>query len=287
MNAPKVHHYVPQFYLRRFTNPDGCFWVWDKSTDKVFRTTPNSIAAESNFYKLRDFEKMGRDPLLMEKQFADLEGEVSLITDQWLGWLGQASHGDKIEIPIENRQIVALYITLQFLRTSDTKDTICAFHERSADLSIEDRTRLHTDVLWDLTLVRPFAKFIEESIWVFGRNRSGVPFFTSDNPVAFKTANPKMWLKVGFLSEGAYAVFPLSPDIVMYCKERTFWHKLAAFDNNLSPVDFTAAMVEHENSGQVFMAKRFVISPANDYRYAREFALSIGTNRYAPLGSPP
>jgi hypothetical protein len=284
MNAPKLHHFVPQFYLRRFIGPDGSFWVCDKTTDRVFASTPGSVAAESDFYKLYDFEAAGYDPLLMEKQLSQLEGEVSLITDQWLTWLNEVSPGDKIEILVENRQLVSLYVALQFLRTADTRYTLCLFHERSTELSSKDRTRLHTDLLWDLELVRPFAEFLEKSIWIFGRNCSGVPFVTSDNPVAFKTGDNKMWLKAGFLAEGTYAVFPLSPEIVMYCKEQTLWHKVAQFNDCLSPVDFTAEMVEHENAGQVFMAGRFVISPINDFAGAREFASSIGTDRHAPPG---
>lgn len=68
----------------------------------------------------------------------------------------------------------------------------------------------------------------------------------------------------------------------MYCKERTFWRKIARFNDCLSPVEFTADMVKQENAGQVFMAKRFVISPVNDFEEAREFVSSIGTDRYAP-----
>jgi len=82
MTKAKLHHYVPQFYLRRFANEKGQFWVWDKTTDKSFSTAPKAIAAETDFYKLHGFAKMGRDPLTMEKQFSDLEGNVSLITNQ-------------------------------------------------------------------------------------------------------------------------------------------------------------------------------------------------------------
>src|ERR1035441_8633374 len=78
------------------------------------------------------------------------------------------------------------------------------------------------------------------------------------------------------------AVFPLSPQVMMYCKERAFWHKLERFNDRLFPVDFTAEMVEHENAGQVFMAGRFVISPVNDFAELRDFASTIRTDRYAP-----
>jgi Protein of unknown function (DUF4238) len=323
MGTAKLHHYVPQFYLRRFENTDGRLWVWDKTTNKSFQTGTKSVAAQSDFYKLNEFAASGRDALTMEKQFAGIEAEFSLITEQWLNWLIELTPGEKIQIPTVNRQIVSTYIALQFLRTADAKDIICAFEDcvlRDAlsdedrkyvqamylmdvglaepvpkkvqdspakppardSLSDKERTRIHTEYLWDQDFIGAVAKRIEDSIWIFGRNLSEYPFFTSDNPVAFKTGDNRKWIKAGFLTEGTYVVFPLSPQIVMYCKERNFWHKVAVFDNALSPADFTLSMVEHENAGQVFMAGRFVISSVDDFKFAREFAQTIGTDRYAP-----
>jgi len=327
MGAAKLHHYVPQFYLRRFVNEEGDFWAWDKINDRLFRTTPKSVAAESDFYKLYGFAGLEHALLTMEKQFADLEGQVSLITDQWLRWLGEVSRGDRIEIPSPNREVVSLYVALQIIRTADARDIICTIEHlapngRLSDkdrkllqaaylwgsnlaeprkkgignlteggssmlrLSDREKTRIHTQWLWDLDFIHTVAKRIEESIWIFGRNLTGCPFFTSDNPVAFKTGDNRKWAKVGVLAEGTYAVFPLSPQIVMYCHDGhdSVWRKIAKYNDCLSPVDFSIPMVEHENAGQVFNAWRFVISPANDFRFARDFAQTIGTDPHAPQG---
>jgi hypothetical protein len=330
MGVSKLHHYVPQFYLRRFTNKDGKLWAWDKKTDKAFLTTPKSVGAESAFYELYEFPKL--DPLTMEKQFADLEAEVSKITEQWLCWLDGVPQGNqlkfaRIKIPKTNREIVSLYMALQILRTADARDTISTmealvpkneisdgdrkflqsvylldlakprrkqFREStqfSSALALadrrfteRDRAQIHRKWLWDEELVNVVAKRIEESTWIFGRNLSSHPFFTSDNPVAFKTGDNRMWVKIGFLTAGTYAVFPLSPQIVMYCHDRrdNRWSKIAKFNNSLSPVNFSASMVELENAGQVFNAGRFVISPVNEFKFARELAKTIETDRYAP-----
>lgn len=98
---------------------------------------------------------MGRDPLTMEKQFSDLECKVSLITDQWLYWLRELSPNNKIPIPSVNRKIVSLYIALQFFRTPDAKDIICAFAKKGSidELSDEGKTRIHTHFLWSLPLL--------------------------------------------------------------------------------------------------------------------------------------
>jgi hypothetical protein len=326
MGATKLHHYVPQFYLRRFADEDGKFWVWDKMRDKVFRTNPKRVGAGSNFYRLYDFAKLGRDPLTLEKQFADLEGQVSLITDQWLYWLRHAKHGDRIGIPNVNRRIVSLYVALQLCRTADARDIIVAIDglpsnpditeemnevgkwgtylwgtwlvdmlmkngeksNRNAKsygrLSDRDETEIHTRWLWNLEMVHSIAERIEKSIWIFGRNLTGFPFITSDNPVAFHEGNTHRWVKLGFLARGAYLVFPLSPEIMMYCYDSKDlkWRVLRKFGDTLSPVEFNVPLVEHDNAGQVFNAGRFVISPINDFKFAREFAQTIWTDRYAP-----
>ena len=60
---------------------------------------------------------MGHDPLTMEKQFSQLEGEVALITGHWLEWLRDLKPMEKVEIPEIDRELVSLYLALQFLRT--------------------------------------------------------------------------------------------------------------------------------------------------------------------------
>lgn len=274
-SEPKLHHYVPQFHLRRFANDTGHLWAWNKHTDAVFPISPGGIAAEKHFYKMADLAEQGHDPLTMEKQFSEIEGDTSPITDQWLGWLREGKTGDKIDIPIVNREIVSQYIALQFLRTADARDILSALIEKPEGAprpSADEQRRAHTSLLWDLGLVKSLSDQIRKSIWIFGRNKTSTPFLTSDNPVIFKTSDNKMWLKVGVVSPDTYVTFPLAPDIVMYCYQRRGpYGKLGKFNDTLSPVKFTKRLVESDNSGQVFKATRFVISPTDDFTFARGF----------------
>jgi hypothetical protein len=284
MNNPRRHHYVPQFHQKRFADSGGRFWVWDKITDRIFQSTQGSIAVESDFYRLHEFEKQGRDPFVMEKQLSDMEGQMSLITEQWLGWLRNIEPGDQIPIPKPNREVVSRFMAVQFLRTADTRDILCAMYDEEhpdEPLSAEERTKLHTELIWDLDTVERIANHIREAIWVFARNGTSTPFITSDNPVAFRTKDNAMWLKVGFVTEGSYAVYPLSPDMVMFCHEREYWKAVEKLDGCLSPFQLTDEMVESENTGQIFMASRFVISSINDFESLKEFAKTIGTETYA------
>jgi hypothetical protein len=286
MSLPKLHHYVPQFHLRRFADDERRLWAWDKRTDRIFRTSPGRIAAEKQFYRLTQYEADGHDPLTMEKQLSEMEGEVSLITDQWLEWLPQMKPLDKVPIPRINRGIVARYLAVQMLRTLDTRELLSAIAEidRGEPVDAREARELHTELIWDPHIVERFAKRFRHSVWIFARNDSATPFMTSDNPIAFRSPDNRQWLRSLVLVPAAYVVFAMSPSIVLYCHPRVGpFRKLGKFADCLSPVVLNDSMVESENSGQAFMASRFVLSNQSDFKAERAFAATIGTDIYAPL----
>lgn len=285
MTEPKLHHYVPQFHMRRFADENGWLWAWDRHADRVFRTSPGGIAAETQFYRLTQYEADGHDPLTLEKQLSDMEGEVALITDQWLGWLPQMDPLDKIPMPRVNRWIVARFLAVQVLRTLDTRELLAAIVELDRGEAVDDREarELHTELMWDTRAVRRLTKRFMRSTWIFARNDSATPFITSDNPVSFRSPDNRQWLRSLVLVPGAYVAFALSPKAMLYCHPRVdHFRALAKFNNRVSPVVIDDEMVESENSGQVFMASRFVLSSRSNFDAERAFAPTIGTNIYAP-----
>jgi hypothetical protein len=282
MSEPKLHHYVPQFYLRRFCDESARLWAWDRDNDRVFHTTPRSVAAEKGFYYLDLYAE--EDPLAMEKQFAYLESDSARITDQWVEMIRAEERMTRLPIPDQNRKLVSQFLALQFIRTADFRDILSAFATERAEGELDDLDRrvLHTHALWDEDLVGDFTDYIESAIWVFGKNESNTPFITSDNPVAFRTPDNSMWMKVHLFGTETYAVYPLAPDIVMYCFPRVEpWLKTELLDGCISPVQFTEDLVVSENGGQVFMASRFVFSSRNHFADERAFASTIGTDKYA------
>jgi len=286
MNAPKLHHYVPQFYLRRFADDSGRLWVWERDQDRIFRTQSNNLAAESKFYWHEELESKGHDPLTIEKQFSELEGDAAQITGQWLVALRNMKPLEKVDIPEADRERVSLYIALQFLRTADHRDILAKFVEQKmygGPVTPSEKRLLHLDLLWTDSIYMQLADRIRDASWLFARNATSTPFITSDNPVAFRTGDNAMWLKAGIYSDGTYSVFPMAPDIVMYCyPKEPPWDKADRLDCCLSPVSWTDEMVESENGAQVLMASRFVISSRDSFDQEREFAKSIGTDLNEP-----
>jgi hypothetical protein len=301
-SEPKLHHYVPRFHLSRFANEHGQVWTFDKVTNKIFATGPMALAAERQFYTLPEFEGTDVDPLFLEKQFAELEGEAFNITSCWLRQIDEAisdetktqetSNNDaarrlkqqfqeagRVKIPGINRKIMSEFIALQFFRTADAREILKLFAEQNVykgKIDKDEARALHAHMLCQLAdgkgMVSDLAKQIGESIWIFARNETAKLFHTSDIPVLLKTCDNRMWLKgPGIFQPGVYVVYAITPRLVLYCKERSFWGALDQFDSCVSPVVLTPEMIEHENSGHAGLSSRFVFSAQNDFDAAKSF----------------
>lgn len=291
MTMPKRHHYVPQFYLERFVDASGHLWLWDRSKDHAFYTSPSNVAVESHFYRLDQYAHRAPDASgEMERQLAEMEGNVSLITDQWLDWLRDKRYFERLRIPKINREEFSYFFAIQILRTADQRRLMESFLEDEGGVALPtDLARraiaireLHTEMLWNKSLVSSLAEKVRKAIWVFARNTTEVPFVTSDNPIAFRTEDNAMWVKVGFFQHGTYAAYPLAPDLILYMYPRYGkWKPLAKFDRCVSPVTLTPEMVNDENTAHVFLASRFVVSRQNSFENERRFSPSIGTDMFA------
>lgn len=52
MTLTKRQHFVPRFYLRYFTNPDGQLHVYRRDDDTYFKTSPENVCAENYLYEV-------------------------------------------------------------------------------------------------------------------------------------------------------------------------------------------------------------------------------------------
>ena len=144
---------------------------------------------------------------------------------------------------------------------------------------MEERRRLHLELLWDQPTVQRLTASFFQATWVFTVNSTETPYQTSDNPIAFRTADHRRWVRMGVGARDVYATFPLSPTVMMssFPQDSPF-DALTRFADCRSPVPVSAGMVESDNTGQVFMATRFVVSRRDDFGAARAFAPTIGTD---------
>ena len=92
MKNPKLHHYVSQFYLKLFCDESKRLWVWDKSSRKVYRTTPRSVASQTYFYRVPEFIGTDVDPLCLEKDLSSLEDDAANLLAQLIPLLRDIQH---------------------------------------------------------------------------------------------------------------------------------------------------------------------------------------------------
>lgn len=133
-NKPaRLHHYVPQFYLKRFADQTGKVSVYDRTDSRVFSTLPTVIAAENNFYQLP--EETGLPPTYFEDMLAIQEGEAATAIGRTV-LSGRAAQEDRLTL--------AMHLALQVLRTRHTRDVTLEMSRWSGTLlaQIELRRRI-------------------------------------------------------------------------------------------------------------------------------------------------
>lgn len=261
-----LHHFVPQFYLRRFVDSDGLLWVYDKDTDRVFSATPRNLAAERGFYTLPDFFP---DPSLLERQFSDLEDQAAKITEDWLN---QLKRGSSIEIPDINREIMAVYLTTQLLRTSEARTLLLQGIPPLEEASDEEESQreFHIALLWNDELVEEISNWVHSCTWTFRVNTMRETLYTSDDPVKVRSRTQHLhWAQAA--SKGAYLLIPLTPRILMYCFDPQEWNALKQFDCQLISTPLEPELVKDTNVHQVGHSRRFVFSDKDDFSLAKEF----------------
>jgi hypothetical protein len=165
MSDPKLHHYVPQFYLERFTNSDGRLWVFDKKLNRKFCSSPKSLAAETKFYYISELAGTKYTPLFVEKQFSALESSIAQITGDWLNQLNDCKSRDQLKIPDFERSQMALFIALQYLRTAESRSLLKIFAENSGTVSEDELKNIHARLICDSKAVQNISKRIKQSVW--------------------------------------------------------------------------------------------------------------------------
>jgi hypothetical protein len=115
MSQQKRHHYVPQFYLRRFANARGQLRVYrTHSHSEPLMTTVKNAAVKTGFYKI-DLSGPG-DPMSLEKLLSGIEGKAAAAIARLAGGAIPPSRID--------RDVLSMYIALQLVRTPEQRRSI-------------------------------------------------------------------------------------------------------------------------------------------------------------------
>jgi hypothetical protein len=80
-NEPRRHHYTPVLLLKRFADSDGVLHVVSRQKGHRYTAKPNAVGFENDFYTLESGDDVD-DRYVVEKAFAEFEGEASAVLDE-------------------------------------------------------------------------------------------------------------------------------------------------------------------------------------------------------------
>lgn len=204
----KNHHYVPQFYLKLFSNNSKSIGTWNSETDKIITDASiANMASRANLY--------GNDQAL-ESEFASWEKDWSITINKIIST-------NQIQNLKELASILTFF-TIGRSRTLKRADTSNYTNDYFAKLMLSnkfsqdllDSVKIGLDIP-NLASIKASAELtyaLSDLQYVIIENTSSVAFITSDNPICCYN---KFYIQRGYMrnygwgTAGLIILLPLTP----------------------------------------------------------------------------
>lgn len=278
-------HYVPQFYLRGFTNASRRMFCYDKVNDKSYPTSTAAAAQEPYFYEIppgsfRDFNvpvnTVEKALSVVEKTWAPRHAKLIKSADE-----GRISAALKIEY--------APFLAMQWMRTKTYRDTMREVAQKSMQSLADELVKvnfpgakkprvtvdnqgmaaMHSRKIFDQEAVERMSDDLERHYWVVGINNTEHLFYTSDHPLVRRGNQTRGGRRlVGILDPGIEFAFPLDSTHILLILERTHFTDWLKNDNR--GIVLSSDQVRDYNSLQVMRSSQRVLCADNDFHLASE-----------------
>lgn len=270
MVRSKKQHFVPKFYLRNFSRDKHTLFCFDKMKFKSFRVNIADIAHENLFYDVNEIPDGVIERNLSYKEALFKLGYSQLVLCKDIERLDEAS-----------RKALFLFITTQFFRTSfirkdikQTSDQFINILAKKSGVKIPDGFRIYTDpesvkrihllMILDSDMIFQTADILANSEWLVLSNDTGLPLWTSDNPVVIDNNTPDR--ELGLASKGREIHFVLNPQLCLTSFD-PLTHRRPTI-NNLEYMN-----VLYHNCLQIRRSMRFIYSSDDDFSLAQKFLI--------------
>ena len=290
----KRHHFLPQFYLRRFASSGarGRIWTYDSLFGTVRASGVKNTAYETHLYSVPREDGTRTDEF--EDALADIEGRAAPVLDKLLR--NESVQGQEradlsslfalmvVRTDSFRRQYaeVSLGMTQLLLSTTAAHDVafnslINKLEEEFGDVSGHHKKKLREGMLdpdrfgfvvnkaWTLNALRvhdALAPVFYRMNWTILNAKSPHYFVTGDNPVVKLLPDrfSKSFYGGGYADKRIEVTLPLSPERCLV----THWN------NELpSESDITPAAVKDLNRVRAMHAERFLFADRQDFGIRR------------------
>ncbi|CDZ67920.1 YbcA protein [Neorhizobium galegae bv. orientalis] len=252
MSDTTNHHFIPQFYLRNFS--EGCdrrkakVFTFDQSTLKSFATLVRNVGSRRNFFRI---EAEGFDPNHVEDGMAAIEGEIAPLLEEVIATesFPSDSHFSMVmllmgNVAVRNPRFRSMIEDLHLkmagemmraalqdkdkyqesirqvreggapIRDDVSYDDMKPFIERGEYKIAIDQTYL---VGLELDAVPTVVEQLARRSWAFASAPAGSTFTTCDDPVvlAWDDGKDRGPYSPGFGVAGTIVMFPISPELAL------------------------------------------------------------------------
>lgn len=204
----KNQHYVPQFYLKLFSNDSKSIGTWNAKNDKIISNASISNMASRDYL-------YGSDQNL-EEQLASWEKDWSVIIHRII-------ENNKIET-VDEFMAILTFITIGNSRTLKSADANNYVNDYLAKLFLKNKisqeilnnVKIEMEVpnLMTMKVAAELTIILTDLEYVILENASSVSFITSDNPICSYNkfyVQRKYDRNYGWGSAGLIILLPLSP----------------------------------------------------------------------------
>ncbi len=262
------HHYISEFYLKKFTNERGKIWVYDKQEDVLQERSTKDTTLEKHLYTIE-----GENYDYIEQFFKRNEDLTGRILSDII---------NKREITIKDKVTFSHFIALCIFRTpfaisendkfiskilTDCKNTIVQNGNleplaKQMNISIEDIKNLTTNVEvctnkavnleMLINYAEKYAECFSKMEWYIYYIEDG-NFLTSDRPLSLLSKVNYGFLVPGILMPGVKKIFPISSKVLLVMGDygKNVIQGLMLKDKRV---------IRHVNISTFVNAKRFVLS---------------------------
>lgn len=120
MSRPKRHHYIAQMHSKRFMDPDGILYVFDKRFPQkgVQKRTTRNLFVEGDLYT--QFDETGIKDVSVETEFlAPLEGKAGPAIEKIVS---AARRGDTPNLSVAEKDVWVEFTYIQFKRVPERRE---------------------------------------------------------------------------------------------------------------------------------------------------------------------
>jgi len=224
MAVPRCHHFVPRFYLDRFTDEEGYLFVLDLQGGRIWRQKPQKVFRVRDYYKVEE-TKTGADPYAFEKLLAEtieshakiamskIPDDLASMTDEDWAYMMIFLEWQRMRVPRQINAFRALeyrWLTAWSQRIPEVAE---AMREGKIRLVIKEDYKFH--LFKDILAEGLFTKYFSRMTWQIITTSSDRSFITSDSPVCFLKRRSPPPFEAGIGHPDTQVGFPLSPTCLL------------------------------------------------------------------------